>query len=74
MTALGRPQLLLQLSEVIMRTRQYMMDIAGGTGNVLTHHKTIKDLEKYFGHMGDNKDYKDFLKKITSDKDGYDEI
>lgn len=48
-----------------------MMDIAGGTGNVLTHHKTIKDLEKYFGSMGDNKDVKEFLKKMTTDKEGW---
>lgn len=48
-----------------------MMDIAGGTGNVLTHHKTIKDLEKYFGSLGDNKDVKEFLKKMTTDKEGW---
>jgi proline dehydrogenase len=47
-----------------------MMDIAGGTGNVLTHHKTIKDLEQYFGSMGDNKDVKKFLKQMTTDKEG----
>ena len=47
-----------------------MEDIAGGTGNVLTHHKTIRDLEKYFGTMGDNKDVKEFLEKMTTDKEG----
>lgn len=47
-----------------------MMDIAGGTGNVLTHHKTIKDLEHYFSSVGDNKDVKDFLQKMTTDKEG----
>lgn len=47
-----------------------MMDIAGGTGNVLTHHKTIKDLEHYFGTVGENKDVKEFLKRMTTDKDG----
>lgn len=47
-----------------------MMDIAGGTGNVLTHHKTIKDLEVYFGSMGHSKDVKEFLKKVTTDKEG----
>lgn len=70
LTALGRPQLLLQFSEVIMRTRQYMMDLAGGTGNVLSHHKTIKDLEQYYTSLGDNKNVKEFLKNVTSDKDG----
>lgn len=53
-----------------MRTRQYMEDIAGGTGNVLTHHKTIQDLEKYYSNLGDNKDVKEFLKNVTSDKEG----
>ncbi|XP_017029990.1 proline dehydrogenase 1, mitochondrial isoform X4 [Drosophila kikkawai] len=70
LTALGRPQLLLQLSEVIMRTRKYMEAMVGGEGNVLTHHKTIKDLEKYYASLGDNKNVKDFLKNVTSDKEG----
>lgn len=70
LTALGRPQLLLQMSEVIVRTRQYMMELVGGQGNVMTHHKTIKDLEQYYSSMGDNKDVKEFLKNITSDKEG----
>ncbi|XP_011187574.2 proline dehydrogenase 1, mitochondrial isoform X3 [Zeugodacus cucurbitae] len=70
LTALGRPQLLLQVSEVIMRTRKYMEDLVGGQGNVLTHHKTIKDLEKYYSSLGDNKNVQDFLKNVTSDKEG----
>ncbi|XP_067638840.1 proline dehydrogenase 1, mitochondrial isoform X1 [Eurosta solidaginis] len=70
LTALGRPQLLLQVSEVIMRTRKYMEDLVGGQGNVLTHHKTINDLEKYYSSLGDNKNVKDFLKNVTSDKEG----
>ena len=53
-----------------MRTRKYMEELAGGQGNVLTHHKTIKDLEKYYESLGDNKNVKDFLKNVTSDKDG----
>lgn len=60
----------LQMSEVITRTRQYMMELVGGQGNVMTHHKTIKDLEQYYSSMGDNKDVKEFLKNITSDKEG----
>lgn len=54
-----------------MRTRKYMEDMVGGQGNVLTHHKTIKDLEKYYASLGDNKNVKDFLKNVTSDKEGY---
>uniref|UniRef100_A0AAG5CVS4 Proline dehydrogenase n=2 Tax=Anopheles atroparvus TaxID=41427 RepID=A0AAG5CVS4_ANOAO len=70
LTALGRPQLLLQVSEVIMQARRYMMDLAGSTGNILTHHKTIQDLERYLGHVADKAEVKEFLKKVTSDKDG----
>ncbi|XP_058061699.1 proline dehydrogenase 1, mitochondrial isoform X2 [Anopheles bellator] len=70
LTALGRPQLLLQVSEVIMQARRYMMDLAGGTGNILTHHKTIKDLERYLGNVADKKEVKEFLTKVTSDNDG----
>lgn len=54
-----------------MRTRKYMEDLVGGQGNVLTHHKTIKDLEKYYESLGsDNKNVKEFLKNVTSDKEG----
>ncbi len=70
LTALGRPNLLLTISDVIQKTRQYMIDLAGGTGNVLTHHKTIKDLEKYLGGMGQNREVKEFLMKVTSDREG----
>ncbi|XP_041972557.1 proline dehydrogenase 1, mitochondrial isoform X2 [Aricia agestis] len=70
LTALGRPQLLLQLSEVIMRARNYMQQIAGGTGNVLTHHKTIEDLQRYFGEHSSKPEVQEFMKKITSDKEG----
>lgn len=59
------------MSEVITRTRQYMMELVGGQGNVMTHHKTIKDLEQYYSSISDNKDVKEFLKNITSDKEGY---
>ncbi|CAB3219914.1 unnamed protein product [Arctia plantaginis] len=70
LTALGRPQLLLQLSEVIMRARNYMHEIGGGTGNVLAHHKTIEDFQRYFGDHGSKPEVQDFMKKITSDKKG----
>ncbi|CAK1590574.1 unnamed protein product [Parnassius mnemosyne] len=70
LTALGRPQLLLQLSEVIMRARNYMQQIAGGTGNVLTHHKTIEDFQRYFGDLSSKPEVQEFMRKITSDKEG----
>ncbi|GBP17691.1 Proline dehydrogenase 1, mitochondrial [Eumeta japonica] len=70
MTALGRPQLLLQLSEVIMRARNYMQQIAGGMGNVMTHHKTIEDLQRYFGSHSNKPEVQEFMKRITTDKEG----
>lgn len=53
-----------------MHTRQYMMDMVGGHGNVMSHHKTIKDIEQYYSQIGDNQEVKKFLKNITSDKEG----
>lgn len=70
LTALGRPQLLLQLSEVIMRARNYMQQIVGGQGNVLTHHKTIEDLQRYFGDHTNKPEVQAFMKQITTDTEG----
>ncbi|XP_049878901.1 proline dehydrogenase 1, mitochondrial isoform X2 [Pectinophora gossypiella] len=70
LTALGRPQLLLQLSEVIMRARNYMQQVGGGTGNVLTHHKTIEDFQRYFGEHKNKPEVQEFMKQITSDNRG----
>lgn len=70
LTALGRPQLLLQLSDVIMQARDYMKQLAGTHGNVLTHHKTLSDLERYLSNFSDKKEVQAFLDKIQHDKDG----
>lgn len=72
LTALGRPQLLLQLSEVIMRARQYMNDVVGGEGAVLDHHAKPDDFKKKFedAHIQDAVPVKKFLDKIQSDKEG----
>ncbi|XP_026674688.1 proline dehydrogenase 1, mitochondrial isoform X3 [Ceratina calcarata] len=72
LTALGRPQLLLQLSEVIMRARQYMSDVVGGEGAVLTHHAKRDDFMKKFeeAHIKDEEPVQKFLQKIQSDKEG----
>ncbi|CAL7950270.1 unnamed protein product [Xylocopa violacea] len=72
LTALGRPQLLLQLSEVIMRARQYMSDVVGGEGAVLTHHAKPQDFMKKFeeAHIRDAEPVQKFLQKIQSDKEG----
>ncbi|KAJ8956273.1 hypothetical protein NQ318_015009, partial [Aromia moschata] len=70
LTALGRPQLLLQLSEVIMRARQYMTEIVGGEGNVLSHHLKHEDLEAKFAKIQDKESLRKFLKQVTYDKQG----
>ncbi|XP_050299370.1 proline dehydrogenase 1, mitochondrial isoform X2 [Anthonomus grandis grandis] len=70
LTALGRPQLLLQLSEVIMRTRQYMAEIVGGEGNVLTHHTKPEELESKFEKIQDKESLRKFLTQVTYDKEG----
>ena len=38
LTALGRPQLLLQLSEVIARARKYHQEVTGVQGSVIGAH------------------------------------
>lgn len=53
-----------------MQTRSYMVDMVGGRGNVMSHHKTINDLEQYYSKMGDNQEVKKFLKNIEDDKEG----
>ncbi|XP_020294305.1 proline dehydrogenase 1, mitochondrial isoform X2 [Pseudomyrmex gracilis] len=72
LTALGRPQLLLQLSEVIMRARQYMSDVIGGEGAVLAHHAKPDDFRKKFeeAHIKNEESVQKFLQKIQADKEG----
>ncbi|XP_058799407.1 proline dehydrogenase 1, mitochondrial [Phymastichus coffea] len=72
LTALGRPQLLLQLSEVIMRARQYVNDVVGGEGAVLAHHAKPELFEKKFeeAHIRDEAPVKKFLEKIQADEEG----
>ncbi|KAG8238026.1 hypothetical protein J437_LFUL014994 [Ladona fulva] len=75
LTALGRPQLLLQLSEVIMRTHQYFSEMTGEKGpvkNVLQKHMKPEDLQKKFeqAHILEEAPVKKFLDKITYDRDG----
>lgn len=65
------PQKQLQLSDVIMQARDYMKQLAGTHGNVLTHHKTLSDLERYLSNFSDKKEVQAFLDKIQHDKDGW---
>ncbi|CAH1393849.1 unnamed protein product [Nezara viridula] len=69
LTALGRPQLLLQLSEVIMRARKFVSEVIGGQGNVIGQKLTAADLEKRLEQAG-IKDTKKFLEKVVKDSEG----
>jgi len=69
LTALGRPQLLLQLSEVIMRARNFVSEIFGGRGNVLGHHMTPEQLEKKLRDAGIT-DTSKFIEKVVTDSEG----
>lgn len=69
LTALGRPQLLLQLSEVIMRARKFVSDVVGGQGNVIGQKLTPDDLEKRLQQAG-IKDTKKFMEKVVKDSEG----
>jgi len=69
LTALGRPQLLLQLSEVIMRARQFVSEVIGGGGNVIGQKLSVDDLAKRLEQAG-IKDTKKFLEKVVKDSEG----
>nr|XP_027201270.1 proline dehydrogenase 1, mitochondrial-like [Dermatophagoides pteronyssinus] len=73
LTALGRPELLLQLSEVIARTRKYFKQITGlnsiGLGNI-TPEEFQKQLDKRFNLNVDNPEIAAFLKQMDYDQRG----
>lgn len=69
LTALGRPQLLLQLSEVIMRARKFVSEVMGGSGNVIGQKLTAEELSKRLEQAGIT-DTKKFLTKVVKDNEG----
>lgn len=54
-----------------MRTRQYMTEIVGGEGNVLSHHTKPEELESKFEKIQDKESLRKFLTQVTYDKEGY---
>lgn len=62
----------LQLSEVIMRARQYVSDVTGCEGAVLASHAKPEVFEKKFeeAHIRETAPVQKFLEKIQSDKEG----
>ena len=54
LTALGRPQLLLQLSEVIHRARKYHQEVTGVKGSVIEGHvdpQMFENRQENCGHL-----------------------
>ncbi|XP_068249833.1 proline dehydrogenase 1, mitochondrial isoform X1 [Palaemon carinicauda] len=73
MTALGRPQLLMQLSEVIARARQYFTTVTGETSPILLTDVNTDVFEKRFRQENvkvDDPAVTKWLKNMTYDKKG----
>jgi len=74
LTALGRPQLLLQLSEVIARARKYHQEVTGVRGHVIEGQSDPKSFEKRFKDAGikveGSREVQDWLDNMTYDKKG----
>jgi len=73
LTALGRPQLLLQLSEVIARARRYHEEVTGMKGQVIEGHvppETYEAKLEAAGVPSEKPDVKQFLDNMTYDRFG----
>jgi len=72
-TALGRPQLLLQLSEVIARARKYHQEVTGAKGPVIEGHTDLQTFERGLKDAGvevEKPVVQDWLDHMTYDKKG----
>jgi len=73
LTALGRPQLLLQLSEVIARARKYHEQVTGAKGPVIESHTNPGEFEQSLKDAGvevEKPAVQDWLENMTYDKMG----
>ena len=73
LTALGRPQLLLQLSEVIARARKYHQEVTGEKGTVIEAHvdkETFTQDLKEAGVEVEKPAVQNFLEHMTADQKG----
>ncbi|RWS13708.1 proline dehydrogenase 1-like protein [Dinothrombium tinctorium] len=73
LTALGRPNLLLQLSEVIARTQLYFKEVTGCSKMVLGHlspEQFQAQLDKRFHIETDNKEIKQWFERMDYDRRG----
>lgn len=69
LTALGRPQILSQLSEVIMRARNFVSEITGSQGNIIGQNISAETIEKNLKNIGIT-DTKKFLQNVVTDEEG----
>jgi proline dehydrogenase len=71
LTALGRPEILIRLSECIERTRRYYTQVTGKKGMVIKGKVNRSSFEDIFKEKKiQNPDVEQFLQNMTGDKDG----
>ncbi|GIY11428.1 hypothetical protein CDAR_536042 [Caerostris darwini] len=74
LTALGRPQLLMQLSEVIARTRKYFKEVTGAASEHMVAEKVsptaIATKLEYHKIKTDNEEVKNWLQNMDYDRKG----
>jgi len=72
-TALGRPEILIRLSECIEKTRRYYTQITGKKGMVIkgnVNRACFEDIFKEKAILDSNPDVQQFLQNMVGDKDG----
>ncbi|XP_064460770.1 proline dehydrogenase 1, mitochondrial-like isoform X2 [Ornithodoros turicata] len=71
LTALGRPQLLMQLSEVVVHTRKYFQDVTGADKAMALLEVTPTTLEKKLKVSNEHKDaFRTWLQRMDYDRKG----
>jgi len=73
LTALGRPQLLLQLSEVIARARKYHQEVTGAKGSIIEGHTKPETFEQGLKEAGvevEKPAVQNWLEHMDYDKQG----
>jgi len=73
LTALGRPEILIRLSECIEKTRRYYTQVTGKTGMVITGKVDRSSFEHVFKEkkiLDRNADVQQFVHNMVGDKDG----
>jgi len=73
LTALGRPEILIRLSECIERTRRYYTQVTGKTGMVITgnvNRTSFEDIFKERNILDKNTDVQQFIQNMVGDNDG----